>query len=278
MNKKKRQVKQARPAALLDIIIPVYNRFDLLEKCIASIPLAANNISYRIIVIDNGSDKKDADEFYGRTSNITVIRNKNNIGFPAACNQGMRRGYSPLLFFLNSDIILSENSIKLLVNDMDIKDVGVIGMKLVFPNDAEGLKQDTINRPAGKIQHIGISTNIRGEVFHIFLGWSADHPKVNMMREVYCVTGAALMTRRNLYQQVGGFWEGYGRGTYEDIDYCITIRNLGYNILVNPDAVGIHYAGATAEKYQLGYDLNNNRLLFERRWGDKLTWTEWLHY
>lgn len=276
--RKNKKPNQVRPTALMDIIIPVYNRFDLLDECIKSIPEAAQDVSYRIIVVDNGSDKNSADLFYSKLTNVTVIRNGDNMGFPYACNQGAKRGYSPLLFFLNSDIILGKDSIKTITKDIDIQGVGVVGMKLVFPEMASDLKQDAINRPAGKIQHVGIATNIRGEVFHIFLGWSADHPKVNSINEVYCVTGAALLTRRNIFTKAGGFWKGYGRGTYEDIDYCITVRNMGYNIIVNPTAEGIHYTGATAERYQLGYNLEENKNAFMKRHGDKLTWTEWLHY
>jgi len=83
-----------------------------------------------------------------------------------------------------------------------------------------------------------------------------------------------LLTRRTLYKKVGGFDEIYGMGTYEDMDYCLKVREAGYNILVNPQASGVHYTGATAEYYNMPYPLNDNRVTFLARWKSKLMYTE----
>jgi GT2 family glycosyltransferase len=134
-----------------------------------------------------------------------------------------------------------------------------------------------IVRPAGKVQHVGLCTNIRGEFYHVFLGWSPDHPKVMKVWEVYAVTGAALMTRRGIFDKVGRFNIMYGQGTWEDIDYCMSVRELGYNVIVEQSAVGIHYTGATAEHYKMGYPLDQNRMLFMARWAGNLNYTEINH-
>lgn len=261
-------------SSLVDIIIPVYQRFDLLGKCIQAIPDAANGVGYKIIIVDNGSPREEADEFYKQFgSDIKIIRNKENLGFPKACNLGFHRSLSPLVFFLNDDVILQPNSLALLVNEMDDHKVGVVGMKLLFPDETD-LPHDENTRPSGKVQHVGLATNIRAEVIHQFLGWSSDHPKVNAMRKVFAVTGAALLTRRQLYIKVGGFPEIYGLGTWEDVDYCMSIGKLGYNIVVNTQAIGIHHTGATAEKYKIGYPLQQNRMIFMQRWANSLGWSE----
>ena len=256
--------------ALVDIVIAVHNRFDLLEKCLDAIPAAANDIPYNVICVDNASTEENG--FYSKRDDITLIRNKENLGFPIACNQGAAKKKSPFLFMLNSDVILEPNAIELLVNEMNNPKTGVAGMLLVFPEYAEGLNAGI--RPPLKVQHVGLETNIHGKWIHQFIGWSSTHPKVTAQRDVYAVTGAALMTRRTLWNKVGGFYEGYGLGTYEDADYCLSIRELGYNIVVVPEAKGTHYTGATAEKYGIPYPMDKNRMIFMQRWQHKLQWTE----
>ena len=272
MSRKRRKPRE--PKSLVDIIIPVHQRFDLLEQCLNSIPNAAKDIPYKIIIFDNASPIEEADKFYPNLDkSIKILRNKQNMGFPRACNRGVSRGNSPLLFFLNSDVILEPESIDKLVRVMDEPKVGVVGMKLVFPIEHRGLNDQI--RPAGKLQHIGLSVNIRGDVHHHFMAWSPDHPRVMMQKEVFAVTGAALMTRRNIWQKAKGFNEIYGHGTFEDVDFCCTVREMGYNIRVEPTAVGTHFTGATAETYQLGYNLRNNHMTFMQRWGNKLDWWDW---
>ncbi len=275
---RKRRKKSTVPKKLLDIIIPVCGQFELLERCLDSIPEAVGNFDYNVICVDNNSPKKEeADEFYlQKKGKVFVIRNKENFGFPKACNQGVRRKSSPLIFLLNSDVILEPNAIDILVRELDDPTIGIAGMKLMFPEYADGLNHQI--RPAGTIQHIGMETDIHGMFIHSYLGWRVDHPKVLAQRDVYAVTGAALMTRRNLWNKIGGFDEIYGRGTYEDIEYCMRVRELGYNIIVAPEAKGVHYTGATAERNQLGFPLDNNRMIFLQRWQQKLNWTSWNHW
>ena len=122
-----------------------------------------------------------------------------------------------------------------------------------------------------------METDIHGNFVHSFLGWRADHPKVLAQRKVYAVTGAALMTRRNLWNKIGGFNEIYGRGTWEDIEYCMVVGELGYNIIVAPDAKGTHHTGATAERSQIGFPLDKNRMTFLQKWASKLKWSSWEH-
>jgi O-antigen biosynthesis protein len=281
MSKKHRQVsnqiKSIKEQSQVDIIIPVHGRFDLLTQCLTSIPDAMNDIPYKLYMIDNGSPKEEADEFYRQFQYpITIMRNKENLGFPKACNMAARRGTSPLIFFLNSDVILAPNSVNILTKDFDDATIGVAGMKLVFPPEVETAKLDQRIRPANKIQHVGLETNVRREFFHIYVGWDADHPKPNSRRQSYAVTGAAFMTRRNIWNKLRGFDEIYGAGTFDDVDFCLRVRELGYNIVVNTLACGIHYTGATAETYKLGFPLNANYLTFLQRWSNKIFQTDFV--
>ena len=138
MSRKGRKPREPKP--LVDIIIPVHQRFDLLEQCLNAIPDAAKDIPYKIIIFDNASPLEEADKFYPTIDkSIKIARSKQNVGFPRACNQGVHRGNSPLLFFLNSDVILEPESIDRLVRVMDEPKVGVVGMRLIFPTEHAGL-------------------------------------------------------------------------------------------------------------------------------------------
>jgi O-antigen biosynthesis protein len=270
-----KQVKVQESKSIVDVIIPVFRRFDLLWKCLIALPEAMGDIPYKLYMVDNGSPKEEADAFYKQFQYpITIIRNKENLGFPRACNLAAKRGSSPFLFFLNSDVILEPNSVSKLVAEFDDPKVGVCGMKLVFPPETASVNLNQDIRPPNKIQHVGIMTNIRGDFYHIFVGWDADHPKPNAMRTPDAVTGAALMVRRNLFTKAGYFNEIYGTGCFEDCELCMMAKELGYNVIVNTSACGIHYVAATAEFYKIPYALGYNRMTFLQRWGNKMQYRE----
>lgn len=257
-------------AGALTVVIPVYGRFDMLEKCLASIPEAVGDIPYNVVIYDNNSP--DADIFYTNHKNekILVLLGKENLGFPRACNIAARKKPGEFLFFLNSDVVLYPNAIKYALENFEDVDVGVVGMKLLFPKGSP-------SGPAGKVQHVGLQTNIRGEIEHAFIGWSPDNPKVMAMLDVIGVTGAALFIRRSMWNVVGGFDEVYGMGTYEDVDLCFKVISMGKKVMVEQRSVGEHWTGATAREYKIGYPINRNKMIFEDRWGGSFPWTQLLH-
>ncbi|RMD59251.1 glycosyltransferase [Candidatus Parcubacteria bacterium] len=275
MAKKKRNRKKSiRQRALVDIVVLVYDVFDLAQQCVDAIPEAFREVPWHLIIMDNGSeDRERAMEFFRQfngNSSVTVVRSQSNIGFPRGNNVAARKGDAPLLFLLNSDCILAPGSGDILVRAMDDPLVGIAGMKLVFPEDSSDR-----TRPPGKVQHVGLMTGIRGQQKHIFIGWSPDHPKVNAVREVDAVTGAALMVRRSLWRRAGGFYEGYGKGTWEDVDLCYAVRKMEYKVVVETQAVGTHHVGQSAIAHGEAFPLLQNELLFRQRHGDFMKYSEW---
>lgn len=273
MSKRKRRnfnQPKKQPQNLLDIIIPVYGKIDFLQKCLDRIPNAAGDISYHIYIHDNGTPHEEK-SFYDEIRHddtITIMQTSRPVGFPRACNMAARKGNSPLLFFLNDDVFLEANAISEITKEMDDPKTGVAGMKLLFP-------EDTPHGPAGKVQHVGIELNIRTDCYHQFIAWSPDNPRVLAKTDAMAVTGAALMTRRSLWNKIGGFSEDYGAGTYEDVEFCLRARDLGYNIKVCQTAIGYHWVSATAVAHGMGYPLMQNRNLFLSRMGNRLIYDEW---
>lgn len=277
--KRRRQPK--RPD--LDIIIPVYGRPDLLEKCLHSIEATKGNLDINIILVDDqGPDQEALNELYGSLNGASrVIRNPSNSGFPKTVNTGLKTSTAQLILILNTDIELQPDALQMMIAEFDEPTVGVVAPKLLFPPTSTDP-----HRPAGKIQHAGLAIDFQARVIHPYVGWSAGHPMANRRRECQAVTGACLMTRRSVWQEAlkayqrsgdpttGPFNEVYGRGTFEDVEYCFAVRSLDYKVIYAPSAVAYHYVGASAEGTG-GYPLDRNYMIFKARCGAYLIWDEW---
>lgn len=258
------------PPAQVDIIIPIYGKLEFLEKCLQKLTAAAGGVTFQVCAFDNASPKVGAQEIVEKAFPRALFRrSRENLGFPKGCNAAFRMGHAPLVMFLNTDCFLEPNSIQIMVEDLIMDNqIGAVGPKLLFPEDCPHGKFD-------RVQHAGLDTNINGEIIHTFIGWSKDNERVNKLDEPLALTGACLLTRRILFREAGMFLEDYKQGTYEDVDYCLTLRNSNYKIIYEPRAVGYHYVGASAVENKIAYPLNQNYQLFRLRWNNKIPWTEW---
>lgn len=294
MSRRKRHKKipkgtSTRPTALVDIIMPVYGEWAMLEKAIKSVDQACLGLEegYRIIVVDNGTpawtnDQGEAvrpDQQAEGTRDLlrpkdAFFRLDENEGYPGAVNFGVSKGNSPLVLIWTADVVMQPGSITEMVKVMDDAQVAVVGAKLLFPTD------ESPHGPPGMIQHAGIAFDIEGSPYHVTIGWSPDHPKVNQKREVQAVTGALFLTRRSLFEEAGGFQGIYGKGTFEDIEYCFACRQQGYKVIYCPQAWGYHYVGGSirhgAGKH--GFALHVNATIFKGRWTHMLQWDEWQYW
>jgi GT2 family glycosyltransferase len=278
---KKRQRSRSsntkKPKALVDIIVPFYGEIELAKEAIASVPDACGDIAYNLIVVDNGSPENLGRELFEHLDQEGVefrkIWLKQNQGYPGAVNAGVHAGSAPLVFILTSDVIMDPGSIAVAVREMDNPEVGVVGCKLLFP-------EETPHGEAGKIQHAGLAMNLNGQIFHIFIGWSADHPKVNIKRDMIAMTGAAFMTRRTLFLKVGGMATEYGLGTYEDVEYCMLVKAAKKKIRYVPEVSGTHHVGGSIAfgANPSGFALGQNQSLFEARMSWAFEWDEWRYW
>ena len=266
---KNRKHRVYSPKAEVDVVITTGGRWDFLKQCLDA--LKQQTIAVNVILIDNASDSEERIQNSALFDGATTKRLQQHLGFPASNNEGARMGQAPLILFLNDDCILQPDAIEKMVETMKDETIGICGAKLIFP------ASNSPQRPAGKVQHIGMGLNIRGDVIHPLIGWSPDNPKCCISRDVFAVTGACLMTRRVLFNKVGGFDLSYGQGTYEDIEISLQIRKLGKRVFVSCEAIGVHYAGATAEKKQKAFPLQMNSIVFRGRWLNTpcMTWDEW---
>ncbi len=261
--------KTERP--ILDIAILTAGRVDLFEKCIdALLPEMQSN--YRIQVFNNGHPSPAYEAQYKRLpENSTIKRGNHNIGFGGGANSVINCGNSPLVLFVSDDIFVHSGAIQTLLETMNTEPaIGLCGYKFLFPADS-----DDPNRPAGKVQHVGVASTIRGDMVHPLMGWNPEHPKCNISREVLAVTGASFMVRRQLFQKAGGFNPIYGLGYFEDMDLCFTMRfKLGYKVYINTEAVATHGVAQTMQA-EKSTPIQQNQMIFKSTWVKSMPWSDW---
>jgi len=272
---------------LVDILMPIFGEWNFAEKALDCLPQAAAGLNegYRVIVVDNGTPAwKDAqgNEVSPEAQAIAVrerlrpndvfFRLDPNQGYPAAVNACAARGRAPLILVLTADVYLFPGALANMVRALDNPAYGVVGPLLIFPEGTQA-------GPPGRVQHAGISIDIRGGAYHQFIGWTPDNPRVTKPVAVAAVTGACFLTRRSLWRHLGGFATVYGKGTFEDMEYCFAARQTGAKVLYLPTARGYHVVGgsfqAGASKGTGGFNLALNETIFKGRWAHMLAWDDW---
>lgn len=271
----------------VDVVIPVYGRPDMLTACLAALEETAGSVPMTLTIVDDkGPDQEALEAIYKNElpTHAKVVRNAQNMGFPFSANVGAAQGNAPLIVFLSTDIEMREGCLQAMMAEMaEHPKTGVVGAKLVFPDVS-----DDPGKPVGKIQHAGLCVNIQGDVIHANIGWNPGHEKVCERRVLQAVTGGLLMTRREAWNKIhqyyksvrdqtnGGFNLVYGKGTYEDVEYCIAVRgNNSYDVVYVPEAVAVHHVGASISLDDKGFALGRNAGVFKARCGHLLYWDNW---
>ena len=269
--------------AIIDICITTAGRFDVLKTCLDAIYRDAKTIPLNICLVDNASDAEERisnsslfeERDDSRAVGFYTKRLQQNIGFPGAAHEVAKMGSSPLILFISDDVELFEGTLQKLIDTMSDNSIGICGTKNLFPETST-----SSIRPAGKVQHIGLAMTIKGEIIHPLVGWSKDNPKTCITRDVFAVTGACFIIRRDLFNKAGGFDLIFGKGTYEDVDLNLKVRQLGSRIIINTDALTYHYVGATAEKRKEPFALQQNYQIFMARYMNSgmLIFDSWSYY
>lgn len=220
----------------VSIVIPHYGDGELLDRCVAAI--VWHTADYELVVVDNGT---------GVTvdANI-VIRNEENLGFGAACNQGAAAAHGDHLVFLNNDTEVQAGWLEPLVAHLD-RGVGIVGSRLVYPD--------------GSVQHAGVT--LRRDADGILVAENRRGEFAQGVAEA--VTGACLAIPRDLFWQLGGFDAGYRNG-YEDVDLCLTARAAGQTVVFEPASTVTHHESASGPARWTHVRQNVARL--QERWAD----------
>jgi GT2 family glycosyltransferase len=216
------------------IVIPVRDRAALTAKCLDTLLSSpAETAEIEIVVVDDASTDATPDTLAAYADQVEIVRHERNTGFGAACNDGATAASGEWLLFLNNDTIPQPGWLDSLLAYAGARErLGVVGAKLLFPNDT--------------VQHAGVVFSRRAHPLHIYAGFPGDHPAVNVSRQFQAVTAACALIRRELFLDSGAFDPTFVN-SYEDIDLCLRLRRLGYEIHYCHESVLYHLESATRD-------------------------------
>ena len=202
------------------VVIPVYNRVDLTRQCIESLFALEADRPAEVVVSDDGSSDETPAYLASLGSAVRVVRSGGNGGFARACNAGAAAASQEALVLLNNDTIPCRGWLRALLEELADPGIGIAGSKLLYPD--------------GTIQHAGVAFGrMTALPYHLYAGAESSAPCVNHRRELRAVTGACLLLRRSLWEELEGLDAGYLNG-FEDIDLCMRAAARGWRIVYQP--------------------------------------------
>jgi len=243
---------------MISVIIPVLNNWELTRQCLESLAATSDGAELEVVVVDNASSDETVRELaplgtrlFGKR--FRRLRQERNLNFGPASNLGARMSSGDVLFFLNNDTIVTPGWLKPLVRVLeDDSRLGAVGPLLMY--QAEDGEPDLV-------QHLGVVFEPQHYPKHLYEFFPVDHALARRKRRLRTLTGAALMTPRNVFEAAGGFHEAYVNGG-EDIDLCLHVGALGFELACVPESRVYHLASKTPGRND--FEQHNAAVLKER--------------
>ncbi len=251
---KELQAEGAISVRPVSFVILSFHNLDYTKACIESIRMTCCQGSYEIVIVDNGSEAEVV-EWLKEQNDIKLILNKDNVGFPAGCNQGIKAASDGNdIFLLNNDTVMLPNSLyclrMALYSNPKIGSVGAMGSNV--PNDQ---KEPGMNSMEICFEH-AVHNNV---------------PRPSLYEKRCWLLGFALLIRHDVQKEIGLLDERFTPGNYEDNDYCYRILEKGHQNILCHNSLIVHYGGKgfDTEKSEAQYrelcDTNLHKI--RKKWG-----------
>lgn len=220
---------------LVSVIIPNKDHREDLDLAIRSLYEKGSYKNLEFIVVENNSVEPETFAYYEKIqrefSQVQVVYWKDVFNYSAINNFGETYAKGNYLLFLNNDIeIINPRALEEMVWYILREDVGIVGARLLYHDDT--------------IQHAGVVMGFGGIAGHTFIGLSdvenSYFHRAQTLQDYSAVTAACLLTKKSLFEQVGGFSEDLAVA-FNDIDYCMKVRATGALVVYNPYALFYHY-------------------------------------
>lgn len=250
---------------LVSLIIPTRNAAGLVRQCVESIVARTTYPHWEIILVDNGSDDPAALDDFRRLAQrprMRVIRDDRPFNYSALNNAAVAQAEGEVVALVNNDVeVLTPGWLSEMVGIALQPDVGAVGARLWYPDRT--------------LQHGGVVLGMGGIAAHAHKGLPAGlngyAGRAALIQGFSAVTAACLVIRRSVYQAVGGLDEHNLGVAFNDVDFCLRLREAGYRNVWTPYAELIHHESATR-----GQDLSpekkarfdRERDFMRQRWGD----------
>ena len=173
-----------------------------------------------------------------RDARVKVIRDDSPFNYSYLNNLAVAQTAGDVICLMNNDVeVISPTWLKEMIAELCQPGVGVVGCRLYYPD--------------GTIQHAGVILGLHGTAGHIFRGQSKDDPhymsRSMLTQELSAVTAACLVTRRDVFQSLGGLDEKFAVA-FNDIDYCLRARKQKWKVVYHPGAELIHHESVSRGK------------------------------
>jgi GT2 family glycosyltransferase/SAM-dependent methyltransferase/glycosyltransferase involved in cell wall biosynthesis len=242
---------------LVSIVVVTYNNLYLTQACLDSLVNYSDYSNIEIIVVDNASIDETQSwlkSWVSGADNRRLILNDKNLGFAAANNQGLEIAKGKYLVMLNNDTYVTPGWLRTLVNHIrrDLK-IGLIG---------------PVTNNIGNEARISTSYGNMSEMINYAANWTRSH-----MGQLFQLRTAAffcVMMHREVFETIGPLDEAFGRGYFEDDDYCRRIEKAGLRVVCAEDVFIHHHLSASFNK--LNYKdrsklFEENKKRYESKWG-----------
>ena len=237
------------------IIIPTKDGVPVLKRCLESIEQKSTYKNYEIVIVDNNSAKPETAGYF-KSLRHRVIPLHEPFNFSRINNFAAQQTTAPYLLFLNNDTeVISPEWLEAMLELCQLPGVGIVGAKLYYPNRS--------------IQHAGVVLGVGGVAGHSHKYFPQKNrgyfDSLICIRNYSAVTAACMMVKREAFEAVGGFDEQI-RVAFNDVDFCLRVRDKGYRIVWTPFAELFHH-----ESVSRGYVLDAREIEFmKKRWGRTL--------
>lgn len=263
------RVRYALPDVLpmVSLIIPTRNGLHLIRQCIESILRKTTYPNYEIIIVDNSSDDAETLRYFDelRTeSRVRILRDDCPFNYSALNNAAVRLARGEVLGLINNDIeVISEEWLSEMVSIALQEKVGAVGARLWYPDNT--------------LQHGGVILGIGGVAGHSHKYLSQKEfgyfSRAKLIQGFSVVTAACLIIKKSIYEEVGGLNENELKIAFNDIDFCLRIREAGFRNVWTPYAELYHYESATRgyeDTLEKQLRFQSEVLYMQKRWGNLL--------
>lgn len=245
----------------VSLIIPTRDNVSLLKSCLESIERLTTYRNYEIIIMDNDSVDPETVEYLASTHH-RVIPFREPFNYSKINNVGVSRAEGEYVLLLNNDTeVISGGWLEAMLEHAQRPEVGAVGARLIYPD--------------GRIQHAGVLVGVGGSwvpgvATHSHQFYPSEFPGhlgiAASITNYTAVTGACVLLRKSVFDEVGGLDEENLRVSFNDVDLCLRIRGRGYSIVYTPYAELYHH-----ESVSRGYKDDPAEILYMReRWGHEL--------
>jgi len=222
---------------LVSVIVPNRDHVDILQQCVESLA-SSSYANYELLIVENHSREPATFAYYQTLASqphVRILRWERPFNYAAVNNFAAAHARGELLLFLNNDVqAINPDWLEVMVKQAIQPGVGAVGAKLYYPDDT--------------IQHAGIVVGMGGIAGHAHLNFRRDAPgymqRLLTTQNVAAVTGACLLMPRAVFEQIGGFDEGFVLA-FNDVDICLQVLAAGLRVVWTPQAELYHLESKT---------------------------------